>query len=414
MILYLFTFFYSTYHLFNHDKIIKISDYGFNTNGTFTIWFNAPNRTGFFIFFLGEEYSTFLKSSYISFNKICNGSFPDDTYYKYNLRENGRNSTITEKINNSRILVPFVVNCGHHQLILKIQCQNSNSYLDYREQPLPFIYSFMSLIYPFISLLWIINSIKYSQFHVKIHSILAFTPILKAISLYFSSRVWYSRSLHDNCSTLLLFFSEFSFVLAHSLLFIINALAVAGWDTYRERISFDQIMNNSLISCWFFVMLSICRAINYSFIIAPLYSMSLLVGGIFAQMIYSDIVSAFHFVRLNSNYSNNPMIPLKVSIVIRFSGLISFWMVVFMFVLTYFLVCEVPRYIRNTIYEIFLLCIYVIDYVVFRFKKEYEPFYEQEETEEKNIEPVKQQLVMLKEPNDEWYSMLDTYRFSNI
>ena len=142
--------------------------------------------------------------------------------------------------------------------------------------------------------------------------------------------------------------------------------------------------------------------------------MALLVGCIFAQMIYSDIVSAYHFVQLNLNTNNNPMIPFKIDIVMRFSGLISLWMIVFLFVLTYFLVCEVPRYIRNTTYEVFVFCIYVIDFVVFRFQKEYEPYYEPTDDEEKNTEPIKQQLVMLKEPNDEWYSMLDTYRFSNI
>ena len=404
MILYFFLFFYTTYHLFNHDKILKINDYGFD-----------PNGTGFIIFFLNEEYSTFIKSSYISFNRICNGTFPDDVYYKYNLQDNGRNSTITEKINNSRILVPFVANCGQHQLILKIQFKNQNSYLDFRDQPLPAIYATLSLIYPFISIIWIINSLKYPQFHIRIHTAFTFTAIFKALSLYLSSRVWYSRSLYDDCSNYLLFFSEIVFVFSHSLLFVVNALAVSGWDTYRERISFDLVINNSLVTCWFFVMLSICRCTNYTFILIPLYSMALLVGCIYAQMIYSDIVTAYQIAQLNLSHENNPTIPLKVSIVMRFSGLVSLWMIIFLFILTYFLVCEVPRYIRNTIYELSVFCIFIIDFVVFRFKKEYEPYFEQRiEDDKPTDQPVKQQLVMLKEPNDEWYSMLDTYRFSDI
>ena len=139
--------------------------------------------------------------------------------------------------------------------------------------------------------------------------------------------------------------------------------------------------------------------------------MALLVGCIYGQMIYSDIVAAFHFIQLNSIPGSNPMMPMKIGLVIRFSGYVSLWMVLFLFVITYFLVCDVPRYIQNTIYEIFVLCVYIIDFVVFRFKKEYEPYYEPEEDEGKIVEPVKQQLIMLKEPNDEWYSMLDTYRF---
>ena len=143
--------------------------------------------------------------------------------------------------------------------------------------------------------------------------------------------------------------------------------------------------------------------------------MALLVGCIYAQMIYSDIVTAYQIAQLNLSHENNPTIPLKVSIVMRFSGLVSLWMIIFLFILTYFLVCEVPRYIRNTIYELSVFCIFIIDFVVFRFKKEYEPYFEQRiEDDKPTDQPVKQQLVMLKEPNDEWYSMLDTYRFSDI
>lgn len=410
MLLYLIPYFYATYHLFNHDKIIKINDYGFTANGSFTLRLNTPNRTGFVIFFLGEEYSTFIRSSYISYNRICNESFPKDIYYRYYLQEN-KNSTITEVVNKSLVLVPFIANCGQHQLILNVQFKNQYSFLDYREQSLPFIYATISFIYPVITLLWIINSIMYPQFHIKIHTAFAFTAIFKSLSLYLSSRVWYSRSLHDKCSLYLLLVSEVIFVFSHSFLFVVNSLAVSGWNTFRERITFDQVMNSCLVSCWFFIMLSICRCTSYSFILIPLYSMALLVGCIYGQMIYSDIVAAFHFIQLNSIPGSNPMMPMKIGLVIRFSGYVSLWMVLFLFVITYFMVCDVPRYIQNTIYEIFVLCVYIIDFVVFRFKKEYEPYYEPEEDEEKIVEPVKQQLIMLKEPNDEWYSMLDTYRF---
>ncbi|OHT02884.1 hypothetical protein TRFO_06937 [Tritrichomonas foetus] len=409
-----FTFlcYFTTLHIFPYDKIVKITDFGFEYNGSYTFRYISQNYSGFIIFMLSREYSSFAKSSYLSFLRICNRSFPEEPYMAYYLE--GRDLEIIEgRVNKTTVLVPFVANCHSHQLNLNIQMKNMHSYLDYRDYHIPSIYLMMSFIYPFISVFWVINGLFYPQFHVTLHTMLSFSGVFKALSLYYSAKVWNTKALFDKCPLTLQLVSELTFVFSHSFLFIINALAISGWGTYREKIPFDQIINTSLITMWFFIVISICHCATYAFFFVPLYAMAVFVCCIYGQMIYSDIISAIHLIPLVRRTNYNEMMYKKIELIVRFGGIVTVWMTILTFFLIYFLVGDVPHYVQNTIYELFILAIYIIDIYVFFFRKSYEPVCENvEEVEEP--EPEKQELVLLKEPNDEWFSMFNTHKFLSV
>ena len=289
MILLFLQCFYSTFHFFSHDRISKISSYGFTPNSSYSLRFISQNKTMFIFFFLSKEYASFIKSSYISPNRICKGLFPETPYKTYYLG-NITNDRIEGFINESIILVPFVANCGSNQLTLTVQFKNGNSYLDSREYYLPQIYLFLSFIYPFISLISVINSLRYPQFHVKLHTAITFYGILKAFSLNLNSTVWYHRSLFDKINLSRQLICEIVFTVTHSFLFFVNSLILNGWGTYQYSIPLDQSINIGLITTWFFLVISIAHCATYPFILVILYSLAFLVGCIYAKMVYFDIL----------------------------------------------------------------------------------------------------------------------------
>ena len=408
-------FYQSTIHIFPHDKIVKIADFGFRKNGNFSFRY-IPEVSNFTIFMLSKEFTGFFKSSYLSSLKICNGTFPEKPYFNHSIKSvGGGGGLITGTVNESQVLVAFIANCGsRQQLTMSVQFLNRDSALDSRDSSAPQVFLILSFIYPCISILWIANSFIYPKFHVQLHTALSFSAAIKALSLYYGAKVWYTMALLDKCSMSLHLISELFFVLAHSYLFTVNALAVSGWGTYREKVRFDQIINISLVTIWFFISIALSHVATYAFFLIPLFSMALFVGCIFAQMIYSDLVSAIHLYPLTSSQNYSTILVMKLNIVINFGASLTIWAAVFGFVLIYFLVGTVESSFRRITYELFILSIYLIDIYFFFFKKGYEPFSLQTEEVDKEPEPDKQELVLLKEPNEEWYSFLDKHRFSTI
>ena len=122
-------------------------------------------------------------------------------------------------------------------------------------------------------------------------------------------------------------------------------------------------------------------------------------------MVYFDIVSNFYLISLSRNH--NPMMINKILLVIKFAGIVTIWMTVLLFFLVYFCVVDIPKSIQNFIFEMFLLAVYIIDCAIFFFRKEYEPFVENNSKDESEQSKNQLNLVLLKEPNEEWFAMTD-------
>ena len=163
LINFLFIAFRSVHNIKSSLTILRIGDFGFEGNSTFTIKFKEVISNNLVFCFFSEVESTKYASNQILLNHICN-SKPKFPLLRYELQNSKIPFEINGTISNPGIYYRIIANCENSDLsppqtILTFTeiFRNPTSTLDSRWKGIKKFKAIIFSIFSFIFLLWIIK-----------------------------------------------------------------------------------------------------------------------------------------------------------------------------------------------------------------------------------------------------------------
>ena len=219
----------------------------------------------------------------------------------------------------------YFINCAQKSLYAKYVFENQPNRLDFREQHLPYIYSFLACYFLLSSIFLIINSILHPKLNVPLHSILIFCHLLMASSYIYSARHWSYRGFFQISSDDIII-ERFVFSLASLFFYVPQFLSCYGYGILRNTLSKEEIytmFRNVIIA--FIESFSCFIDTYFSAILIVFYNLSL--GCAFLNitgliLIYNDICNYL----IGSSISEQ--VSAKAKMVICFSIYFSIFLII--------------------------------------------------------------------------------------
>lgn len=308
--------------------ITFLSSYGFreNSNFSYIISSSKPVKLNIFLFSHEEFHSSARRYVYRS----CN-------YTNFKITQLNQTTIIPKTnfiweghIEEQNIFYPSILLCSPNntRLTIRYNYSNSISLIDFRNENNSFIYLILSVFNLFLAFLWIINTFIKSNFSIPLQQLLAFVPIVKALSNSFNSYEWekskYKSELCLPEKVISFIFTTFSHILFMSSL----SLCFSGWCVFRNDVKLSEIANCFLSSSLIVFVLNFEEIFNDSF-----FTEFLRIFGIFwyikinLEYFYAAVMlTGFNYERDNMNN--------RIKLVQNFSS-IAFIVIVFFLLVKY-------------------------------------------------------------------------------
>lgn len=287
------------------------------------------------------------------------------------------------------VYVPIILNCKKSVMKVEVSLRNPNSFLDSRDQFLPYFFACFSLLYGTVVIIWIVNSMLFRQFEIKCHYCLAGIAALKGAELYAKATFWTNLINHEE-SIIRRFTVELFSGLVNSLFFTLNGVLVAGWGTYRDTVTQDFATSIFVICASFYVI----KAIGHGDSDFGWLVFLVAIGSV--CILYTNIINALVMIANElqetigerDSVANN-----KLTMAVKFGRQFSFFISIFVISAMYIMFLPFSRSFDLTIEELFYACVTAIDLVSFLFKKEHEGT---------GTEAVRREIsvAQIKEPDD--------------
>lgn len=202
--------------------------------------------------------------------------------------------TGTFPIPKKEVYVPVVGNCNKNVFKVTLKFWNENSFLDFRETNIPWNFMIICVFNIVIIVLWIHNTIINYRFFIKVHLMMGFAICLNLLKLVIRTKYWSNKIVNEE-SSLFRFFVDSGFsAFSNSFLLTVNAIAILGYGTYRENISFYDIISMFNICLLFFGMKIIIELIDDFLIWCPLLFVSMNIIFTYFDMINNAIIAVFY------------------------------------------------------------------------------------------------------------------------
>ena len=247
---------------FSIHSTYELPSFAFSENGKaeFTIKSRKNNQNvAFYVLLLNEKQRNMIRkmNSQEARQIIINNEINTKLTIAIDKNHSSNNITITE----SGIYFPYIVNKDEAFNVKEIQIdytfKNEKGFVDEREQGSFKLYLKLSVIYAIISLIWLMNGIKYMQFRVIIHTGFMLLPIIKLIYCMLEYQHW--KTLENEGISILddwITFFSFMFSLVTSLCI---CSSIGGICILRERMRLREIRN--------IILLSLSLAVGYSMLL---------------------------------------------------------------------------------------------------------------------------------------------------
>lgn len=275
--------------------------------------------------------SKFNSSGFIKFNMFANNSIiPDPAYRrpitkstnennnsiitiqpKANGNENSKiddnkniNEITLQKINNTQkydphllqvlqwngtilkrgIYSPYIIDCsGSSSSFISLTRFENPTIFDFRERGTYTTLKGLCILYPALTVLWILNGLSFPQFFVDMHHYLTFLPIFKAGVLILESEL-YGNKYVDPIDVA---WSLVASVVLHSVFITVLLMIAGGWCTYEEEMQQRDIIIYIILPA---TMLTSSALSNYSVICTYLMKVCLASFALLIASMYSRII----------------------------------------------------------------------------------------------------------------------------
>jgi hypothetical protein len=292
---------------------------------------------------------------------------------------------------------------------------NRDTCLDSRETGIPSLYAVLIFIHAFIAMVFIVNQILFPHFIVPIHACFSLCSVLKTVSCYVFAKLWQWKSLHDEFPMESAFVAEGIYVVAHTLLFTFNGLAIMGWGTYRENMPAAEAINIFMVSAWFFVIQSFKDYANRGAVSLGVWFLSLNGCAIYVYMMFSSIMAAVKMEDLF--WRSRDMVMLrKLGMALDFGGYAVVWMCCVFFACAYFMATPSWSFLEKLVCEGFLLALSIIDLAVFMYRERHRDWRDETEVWEPEVEPVEEEQTMMYvvEPDENYFAYMSRPEFGVV
>ncbi|OHT03038.1 hypothetical protein TRFO_29651 [Tritrichomonas foetus] len=328
----------SSYHkVFNvttTSRVLVTQSFGFEPNGSFNINIELyqTNLSKMYLFL--ANYNHFGPDRSISRTcKYDNYTFSNLNYtYSPNLIENGNenghengNENRSEiyqgqidqmnsptrinwsgKIPDTQIYSLWVVNCDEFHTLrfqLVLDFKNEFSYIDFRNEKLPYLNIIMAGVNLLLSLFWIGNLYCRREYSVPLQQFMCFLPLIRTFVLIFDAEKWLDLKYLDFTSNVIDIFLRIFVIVFYTLFFSSLSLEISGYCTFRSPRDFPLFELFEIFGSSFFFVLGfeLCDEIftSLDYILA---AMIMMCGGFLWQLkvdfvyffILANLVDQFH------------------------------------------------------------------------------------------------------------------------
>ncbi|OHS96530.1 hypothetical protein TRFO_09920 [Tritrichomonas foetus] len=286
------------------SQFTRLPTFGFEETGKYSIKLTGKNISNINFLLINQDFS-------FSFKKFCSNTFTHNFRGLLDIDTNGIeniNGLLTQEINETQekisqsniseeavrfwngtinekgVYCPYLIDCsGTSSEFISISRFENPKIFDYREKGIYFLLKGLALLYPVITVLWILNSFAHPQFYVDIHHYLTFLPLFKAGVLILESEL-YNNKYVDPIDVA---WSLTASVIVHSALVILLGIIASGWCTYEENIPISEIVIYAVLSLTLFTSSALSNYLAlFTYLAAfSVFSMACLVIGTYWKII---------------------------------------------------------------------------------------------------------------------------------
>jgi hypothetical protein len=401
---------YSAVFQFAHnDLFVKFPSFGFQKGGTFLIRLLSYNLTGIRPYFLPIEYDTPLSGASLRFSDFCNGTFsPPPALSPASPDADTWEGTIDQAIT----ILPFVTNCAGGRATVTIRILNPHTALDSRELYLPDLYFTFVFVYAIVAFVFILNQFTNLHFSVSIHTGISCAAVLKTISCYLFAQLWTTKGATDDFPLRHRLLAESAFIAAHTVLITFNGLAIVGIGTYRDHLAFEDFLTLSLMSAWFFFTAAVIHCTTHIGLVIGLFLLNGIDLYLYTACIYHNLMNALRLEELFLP-ADEPIMLLRLDMVIRFGGYITVWAAIVAVVTIYVWVVPTWTFLAQLLEELCIFALFCIDVAVFFYRDGFRTAGHPEDMPCVMQEPnVEEKVIWVTEPDQSYFGYLAAPSFA--
>lgn len=234
------------YHFDTNYPIIRLDPFGFNQNASFTFQVETSNASSLHLFLLSKKIEK--KYEFNHFGLQLSVCFQPSFVTELNSSFQIHNQFIFWKGNipSKYIYYPYIINCNLKFNSYSIQTNfiNIDSHLDFRDFSYSRTYLIFSMVYIFITLIWLINIIFKPRFLIPLNCGFCFSVCVKSILCLMKAQHWENRRIgiinYDYNGSNLCKFVDLIYTLSF---FSMPMLVLSGWCIYRDEIVSSEFTN---------------------------------------------------------------------------------------------------------------------------------------------------------------------------
>ena len=376
---------------------IVFNNYGFSPGGAVVATFSGNNLSGIvFVLASSVQYETLKKGNNI-LKSLCFSAFQQLPYFGYSPKSSLVFDQWKTIIHSKGYRVPILANCNAYSFSFSLKLNNQNSYLDSRDQIIPYVYIVFAFLFCLFSIVWLVNIFCNLEFNIGIHTLFTFSSTLKIVALIFSAQKWIDLSNNDYTSKTTNVIGYVLTLVSSSVLFFANGAAAVGYGIFRS--SLEGIETGNILFHSFMMVLSYysSSAKYLSFFSGCLFVYYFL-G--YTSMIMDGIIT---FVSLNVEH---PVLLLKKKQLNQYGSYYIFWLIMIMLCGLYSIFFDISNGMRILAEELFFLSIMIIDLEHFLIRKSHEPTMILSLDESIDELDFVHSIVLLKEPEMNEYAFL--------
>lgn len=238
----------------------QVATFGFRENAIFNIDVQTKNDSRMNLFLVKEaEMPPIKPQGTINFQNVCEESPPHISVINFTTSESSKrvewNGTITEQ----GVYLVLAVNCMNPTgVMISLNFQNPDSFLDYREKYTSLVYFALACVYIIISLIWIINGLLHPEFMIPLHTAATFMVITKAFYDGMEAKRWELEHIGDSLSRSQQRISKILCITHYTLFWSLPILIFCGWCTYNKvgRYAISAISSSFLMTISFMLTFS--------------------------------------------------------------------------------------------------------------------------------------------------------------
>jgi hypothetical protein len=212
------------------ERVVTLQDYGFETNGSFSLRVGGGNISGVCVL---------LPRMVRSLRHMLDGV--NCTNITVDILKSpigsGRSLVWDGLIEMTGTYVPIILNSECHSFTVELDLYNPDSHLDHRDSFLPDMYFVLSVVSIVIAGSLLLNRISHWRFRIDVHSWLIASLCLRSVSLYVNSSYWSCIRFNGHVPLTFTLSVKALHIASLSGRFTIHALLLSGWGTYRETVT---------------------------------------------------------------------------------------------------------------------------------------------------------------------------------